>query len=48
MALQLLCHLRDRKSRLQAYVQLLPAPAASVLKSICVHGPDATDLLLWR
>ena len=48
LALLLLCHMRDRRSPLQPYVRLLPSPAGARLRAICTHGPEGTDLLLFR
>jgi hypothetical protein len=46
LALQLLCELRNPKSRWQAYVNVLPAPRDSLVAA-CTEGAEADDLLLF-
>lgn len=48
LVLHVLRELRHPCSKWLSYIQMLPAPPDSLVKAICLEGPDATDLLLFR
>ncbi|KAK9806705.1 hypothetical protein WJX73_010581 [Symbiochloris irregularis] len=47
VALQLLAEMRDTRTELKPYIQLLPSPPGTLIKTICSQGPNANDLLLF-